>query len=144
RDNVQSVKDLLEVTKKRLMEINAVRDAGGFRTAMISRPGPGGKISPNTMQIVLGGLLLGLLAGLGLAYVADRADKSFRTPDEIRVRLGLPVIGHIPIIPEDEQAKRMAAPRPDPVLCAHWRPKSLEAEAFRAVRTSLYFSTRGE
>lgn len=31
----------------------------------------------------------------------------------------------------------------DPVLCVHHRPRSVEAESFRGVRTALYFSTRG-
>jgi succinoglycan biosynthesis transport protein ExoP len=31
----------------------------------------------------------------------------------------------------------------DPLTCVHYRPRSVEAEAYRAVRTALYFSTQG-
>src|SRR4029077_560584 len=32
----------------------------------------------------------------------------------------------------------------DPLFCSYYRPKSVDAEAYRAVRTALYFSTQGE
>src|SRR5262249_53509095 len=140
-------KQLYESTLKRLAEINLVRDAGGFDARVLSRPGAGGKVSPVAYQILFGGLALGLLAGVGLAYVAELTDKSFRTPEEIRRRLGLPVVGHIPLLTADEEAARKVAGGqvvPDPLLCCYYRPKSIEAEAYRAVRTALYFSTQGE
>src|SRR5207253_991450 len=46
----------------------------------------------------------------------------------------------------DAEAARKAAagePVPDPLLCAHYRPKSIDAESYRALRTALYFSTQG-
>ena len=33
---------------------------------------------------------------------------------------------------------------PDPLLVCYYRPRSVEAEAYRAVRTALYFSVDGE
>ena len=62
-----------------------------------------------------------MIAGLCLAYLAELSDKSFRTPAEIRRRLGLPVIGHIPdYAPDEKAAKLVAAGEPvvDPMLCA--------------------------
>jgi succinoglycan biosynthesis transport protein ExoP len=70
-------------------------------------------------------------------------DKSFRSPAEIRRRLGLPVIGHIPQIRIDTPADVNAPGGLDPVLAAALRPKSVEAEAYRGLRTQLYFSTQG-
>jgi capsular exopolysaccharide synthesis family protein len=73
-------------------------------------------------------------------------DKGFRTPEEIRRRLGLPVIGHVPLLsPEPGAAEKQKAGQPtiDPFLVTYFRPKSVEAEAYRAVRTALYFSTQG-
>jgi uncharacterized protein involved in exopolysaccharide biosynthesis len=42
------------------------------------------------------GVVVGLFGGLGLALVADRADHSFHTPDDIERRLELPVLASIP------------------------------------------------
>ena len=73
-----------------------VREAGGFDAEALSRPAAGSRTAPNMLYILVSGLLLGTLTGGGLAYLAELSDKGFRTPEEIRRRLGLPVIGHIP------------------------------------------------
>jgi capsular exopolysaccharide synthesis family protein len=60
----------------------------------------------------------------------------------------LPIVGHIPLITPDRQmaeTARTGAGRMDPVvLYAFERSRSKEAEAVRAIRTALYFSTKGE
>jgi Mrp family chromosome partitioning ATPase len=84
-----------------------------------------------------------------LAYLVDMADRSFRSPDELRAELGLPVIGHIPLLIPDKRTqlrieREAAKLHLDPVLSAHFHATGQLAEAYRAVRTSIYFSTRGE
>ncbi len=131
---------------KRLTEINMLREAGGFDAAAISKPAVGGKVAPNFLYFLVSGLLLGTLSGAGLGYLAELSDKGFRTSDEIRRGLGLPVIGHIPLLLPDATAKAntdAGHTSLDPFLCSHYRSRSVEAEAYRAVRTALYFSTQG-
>jgi capsular exopolysaccharide synthesis family protein len=85
-----------------------------------------------------------LLCGVSLAYLAELSDKGFRGADEIRNRLGLPVIGHIPRLQPDSAAQqklKSGETTLDPYLCMQFRPNSIGAEAYRAVRTALYFST---
>ena len=145
RGDISRLQLLYEGTIKRLAEINLVRDAGGFDARTLSQPGIGSKVAPSALQTIAGGLLLGLLAGIGLAYLADFSDKSFRTPEEIRRRLGYPLVGHIPFLkPDPEAAQAAGALALDPLLCTFDRPRSIEAEAYRAVRTALFFSTLGE
>src|SRR5207248_10422802 len=84
----------------------------------------------------------GIACGFGLAYLVDVSDRSFRTPTEIRRRLGWPVLGHIPLFPVGSDLSNLAAidgAMLDPTLCTFYRPQSKEAEAYRSVRTSLYF-----
>jgi capsular exopolysaccharide synthesis family protein len=123
------------------------KTSGGFKAEKLGKPGAGGKTSPLPYQYILGGSLLGLMLGLGLAYLLEAMDKGFRTPEEIRRQLGLPVVGHIPLlVPDEDAAARVAGGQlvPDPLLVCHYRPRSVEAEAYRAVRTALYFSVEGE
>jgi capsular exopolysaccharide synthesis family protein len=75
-----------------------------------------------------------------MAFLAETTDRGFRSPAEIRRRLGVPVLGHIPRLAET----KAVSPEIDPTLAAFHRPKSGEAEAYRGVRTQLYFSTRGQ
>jgi succinoglycan biosynthesis transport protein ExoP len=147
RGDVARTTLIYEGTLKRLSEINLVRDSGGFDARQLSQSGTGVKVAPSAFQTIVGGLLLGMLVGVGLAFLADFSDHSFRNPDEVRRRLGLPLLGHIPFLKADADTTRLVAAGEivlDPLLFALFRPKSLESEAYRAVRTALYFSTQGE
>ncbi len=144
RNEITQTHALWDQTIKRLQEINVDRDFGGYSVQMISSPGEGGKIGAPAMQTVVAGVFVGLLLGIGLAYMADRADKSFRSPEEIRRRLGLPVVAHLPVL-SDEQA--VANPDGAPLdgwLACYHRPASPEGEVYRSLRTAVFFSLRGE
>jgi capsular exopolysaccharide synthesis family protein len=120
---------------------------GGYEAKLIHPPGLGRKIAPNPLQVFPLSAILGLAAGVGLAYLAELSDKSFRTPAEIRRRLGLPVIGHIPFFDADDAASKQAASGTpadvDPMVIAHYQSNSIAAEAYRGVRTALYFNSQG-
>jgi polysaccharide biosynthesis transport protein len=144
RSEIMKSEQLCDSVVKRLQEINLVRDAGGFDASSISQIGPGYKVAPSLFQVLCGGLAIGLLCGVSLAYLAELSDKGFRGADEIRNRLGLPVIGHIPLLQPDSAAQQKLKSGEitlDPYLCMQFRPNSIGAEAYRAVRTALYFST---
>jgi capsular exopolysaccharide synthesis family protein len=146
KSNVTTNKELFNTIVKRLQEISLVRGHGGYTAQPVERPGLGRKVAPNPYLVFSLASVLGLVVGTGLAYLAEVSDKSFRTPAEIRRRLGLPVIGHIPFIGPDEKAKELVAAGTatlDPMLCTHYSSNSVEAEAYRGVRTALYFNTRG-
>ena len=99
------------------------------------------------MIMIISGIL-GTILGLGLAYLVDSCDRRFRNPDEIRSDFGLPVFGHIPVISEAIDKKRRGKKaRVDigtisPSLSVHHQPKGRVAEAYRGVRTAVFFSTR--
>lgn len=146
KNKIRNQQMLYESIVKQLTEINIVRDAGGIKADVISQPGLGRKIAPNPYQVFTAAGLLGALLGVGLAYLAEISDKSFRTPLEIRRRLGLPVIGHIPFMAADEKAQSLVATGAatlDPMLITYYQSNSIGSEAYRGVRTALYFSTQG-
>lgn len=147
RDDIARAQQSAEPIIKRLEEIRLVREMGGYDARLISPPGRGGKVSPVPTQFFLLSGILGLLGGVGLAYLAEISDRSFRTPDEIRRHLSLPVVGHIPVLTPDKELDGKTEEDGvyfDPSLMAYFQPKSLQAEAFRGIRTALYFSTHGE
>jgi capsular exopolysaccharide synthesis family protein len=149
RKDIGLTQQLLDQILKRLEEVNLVRDYGGFEAKVIAPPTPGAKISPVLYHSLLLGVAVGLALGFGAAYLLDLTDRSFRTPEEVRRRLGLPIVGHIPFFPSGGKAVVVTDPAGRPVeldagLYAVHRPTSVEAETFRSVRTALYFSTHGE
>jgi capsular exopolysaccharide synthesis family protein len=89
------------------------------------------------------GWALGLFLGGGLALGWEWADRSFRSPADIRRQFGIAVLGHIPQIRLEEEAEQELDQPLDAILVTLWRPSSAEAEAFRAVRNQLLFSTTG-
>ncbi len=140
---------LFDVVLKRLEEISLVKGRGGAEIQTIHPPGLGRQIQPNLQSTMLTASVLSILVGLGLAFLVDAADRRFRSPDEIRNDLGLPVVGHIPQIPgakargkSGKSSKTSDAGLPMELRTVH-APRGRIAEAYRAVRTAIYFSTRG-
>lgn len=81
-------------------------------------------------------LLLGIALGVGLAILLEHVDSSFKTPEDVKMHLGLPLLGMI----ADVERKRnggggMLAPR----LHAS-QLHSPVAESYRVLRTNLIFS----
>lgn len=54
---------------------------------------------PNRQRIVFLGLLGGLVAGFGLAFLCDTLDRSFKRSDDLTGYLDLPVLATLPAIP---------------------------------------------
>jgi capsular exopolysaccharide synthesis family protein len=148
RNEIGGLEKTLDATLKRLTEVDLVRGHGGFDARAIAPPTPGAKVSPVFWQFLVMGLLLGAVLGGGTAYLLDVVDKSFRTPEEIRARLGLPIVGHVPFATATAEPVEVTdgagnAVELDAGLLAFHSPGSPEAEAFRGIRTALYFSTHG-
>ncbi|HSS52456.1 MAG TPA: Wzz/FepE/Etk N-terminal domain-containing protein, partial [Thermoanaerobaculia bacterium] len=56
---------------------------------------PGGPFRPSLRQDVTYGVLLGLLAGFGLALLIELMDRTVKSPEEVERRLGLPPLAVI-------------------------------------------------
>jgi Mrp family chromosome partitioning ATPase/capsular polysaccharide biosynthesis protein len=77
------------------------------------------------------GALFGLIAGVGLALVADHLDRRIHTREEAEAAFGLPVLAEVPMLTHAQQR--------DNNIMARTAPLSRTAEAYRAVRSSLLF-----
>lgn len=97
-------------------------------------------IKPNRKKNLALGLVLGLMLGVGLVFLIDYMDQTVKTSDDVRDKLGLPVLGIIPRIPfADENASL-----PEKRLVTSLAPRSPVVEAFRALRTNINFLTQRE
>ena len=148
RNDIIRLERVLDNSLARLQQINLAQ-GGGFDAKTLAEPGPGTKVSPIFIQFLILGALMGLGTGALGAYLLDMADKSFRTPEEIRKRLGMPIIGHVPFVPASAEPVMTVdgAGNPvelDPGLIALHAPMSPSSEGFRGIRTALYFSTHAK
>jgi len=89
---------------------------------------PSVPVRPQTRFNVALAALLGLMLGVGVAFLADRLDTSIRGVEALEAAAGAPVVGTIPLFAAGKEAL--------PVLRA---PRSVEAEAFRKLRTNFSF-----
>ncbi len=138
---------LYDTITQRLKELNVVSTSRGFETQVITPPTDAEKVSPKGSMVFPLAVFLGLLLGGGLAYLAEYTDKSFRSTEDIRRRLGLQIMGIIPLVKQDAKEAIIieeGEEQPAPSLFTWHRRASKEAEAYRGVRTALYFSTHGQ
>jgi len=107
---------------------------------------PQAPISPNIQRgLILAGLA-GLVAGAGAAFLAEKLDKVFHSPDELKDSTGLPILGTIPFKKELKGGKKFAGSTPNPENLefelggqSHFYNASPFLEAFRSLNTNLNF-----
>ena len=92
--------------------------------------------SPNRSRILTQGLLAGLVGGILLVLFINSLDTSLKTVDQAEHYLQLPVLSAIPQIKEVKGGKGAIVVSED--------AKSMGAEAFRSLRTSLSMLGREE
>ncbi|MBN1853479.1 MAG: polysaccharide biosynthesis tyrosine autokinase [Pirellulales bacterium] len=143
-------KELYAAVLERLREINLVKDYGGYITEVITPVEiPDRAVSPKLLLTLALGGVLGTFLGCGLAYIVDIADRTFRSPLEVRNTLNLPIVGQLPLFQSQRKKATVAAssngkpivPLEETIVCYH-RARSRAAEAVRGLRTALYFSTQ--
>jgi succinoglycan biosynthesis transport protein ExoP len=78
--------------------------------------------------------IAGLLLGIGIVFMLDRLNNTFRGPRQAEEELGLPVLASIPLVPGTGNKRRK--------ILEHFRdkPGSALAESVRGLRTSILFS----
>lgn len=112
-------------------------DGGGpalAKLTVVNPPAlPTSPIAPKTEQNVAIGLVLGLLAGIGIALLINAFDRRVKSAEQLESIAGKPVVGSIPFRkPED---KEKGAEHIVPFREGH----SPAAESFRRLRTNLQF-----
>jgi exopolysaccharide transport family protein len=140
--DVDSSRDLYEDLLKRLKEAGIVAGLKSSNVNIIdpaSVPAEPGE--PRVaLYLALGGCL-GLVSGIGAAFLRERMDGSIRTPEDVELYCEMPSLGLIPRIADDEAPPSGLSLRSK--LAILERPSSQFAEAFRALRTSILLSSPG-
>lgn len=94
---------------------------------------------PKLTMFLPGGTLLGLLSGLGLAFLVELLNDLVRTPRDVGRYLHIPLLGVIPHASEDKQVRRV-----DLCHVVRQAPFSVISESYRQFRTNLKLSGPAE
>ena len=98
--------------------------------AQVVRPADNAvKVQPRPLRNGILGFVVGVMLGVGLAFLRDALDTRIRSSSEIEARLGLPLLGRIP-----EPPRRV---RTHSGLVMLEAPQSPDAEAFRILATNI-------
>jgi capsular exopolysaccharide synthesis family protein len=98
------------------------------------------KVSSPRLELYLpGGFVLGLLAGIGLAFLMEILNNLVRTPSDVKKYLHIPLLGVIYHVDEDEQAQSV-----DLCHVVKQAPYSITSECYRQFRTNLKLSSPPE
>ncbi len=93
---------------------------------------PTSPVKPRKSLNVLLGLIVGLLGGIGLAFFIDYLDNTIKSPDDIEPRLGIPLLGVVPLLdPKEDGIEEIIMKE----------PQSLYAESYKTIRTAILLSS---
>jgi len=104
-------------------------------------------VRPNKTRNILLAVLIGLVGGIGLAFLREYMDNTVKTPHDVEFATNLPSLTVVPAfasmngrgrVPKLLKGPHAADSRVE--LVSHERPQSQISEAFRALRTSLLLS----
>jgi non-specific protein-tyrosine kinase len=117
--------------------LNVRRTQSQFFDVSVVEPAvvPMEPIKPNIPLYTFLGVFLGLLLGVGLAFLVELLDNTIETRDDVRQSLAVPTLSSIPRFQSEERTSP---------LIASTLPGSPVSESFRTLRTNLRFASVGE
>jgi succinoglycan biosynthesis transport protein ExoP len=125
--------------ESKVAEVNVSEKAGaGVVKVAVTAAAPIAPIAPNKTQNTLLAALVGLMLGIGIAFLLEYMNNNVRSSGEIETLLGLATVGAIPELPRSSANAKPSANGGSAL--AVQEPRSAAAEAFRLLRYNL--STR--
>ncbi len=111
------------------------QEHGDIRATVVKAPvAATGPVSPRLSVVLVFTVLGAALSGCVGVYVLDILDDRFRSPEEMQVRLGVPVLSIVRTL-QQRQEQGLAG------VQTHGSPSSVESEAFRTLRTAMSLRT---
>ncbi|HEC06172.1 MAG TPA: polysaccharide biosynthesis tyrosine autokinase [Thiolapillus brandeum] len=133
--DVETNRELYDGLLQRIKEVGVAAGVGANNISIIDKGEvPGAAYKPNLKRNLQIALIIGLLGGIGLAFLFEHLDDTIKSASEIEKLTELPALGVIPEVRLDSDTESIA-------LKTWEEPKSAIAEAYRSCRTALSFSS---
>ncbi len=136
---VQRQGKLLDILMERMREVDLTADYTRTNVEVVEAAAvPKAPAGPRKGRVALMSVVLGLLVGVGLAFLFEYLDDTIKTPEDLETRVGIPVLGFVPTMDIKGTDKRDFFLRRGSFALAE--PTSPVTEAYRNIRTNLFFS----
>jgi succinoglycan biosynthesis transport protein ExoP len=117
----------LAATKRDLEQLQTIQSAGPG-AILVGPAGTAVLVQPKTRRNVILGVLVGLALGIALAFLRESLDTRVRSVEELRARLGLPVLAQVPAARRHTPTRRLATLA---------QPAGSSTEAYRILKNNL-------
>jgi capsular exopolysaccharide synthesis family protein len=129
----EQTKKLSDILDDRIKELNVTEDVGALNISILEYARPADKPSePRKSRYMAIALVMGLMLGGGIGLLRDFMDQTLRSAEEISAVLGMPVLGVVPSMSRRESVSARGQK-------THLDSKSQWAEAYRTIRTAVFF-----
>jgi Mrp family chromosome partitioning ATPase/capsular polysaccharide biosynthesis protein len=106
----------------------------GSNVSVLQSPDAAAKVWPKTALNGVLGLMIGMVLGVGLAFLLEALDRRVRSDQDLTTLLELPLLGRVPVLQGPTDPRELAM---------LYRRDTAEAEAYRRLRASLELADPG-
>jgi len=137
-DEFRRLQDLLQTVSDGLYRMRIAAALAQPNIVIAQMPSiPFDPTEPRTVLYSAAAIVFSLMVGVGLSIALELIDTRIRTPAEVARQVGVPLLGSVPDLAEDDRLSLDT----NVALVSYRSPESLLAEAFRQLRTNLLFAS---
>jgi capsular exopolysaccharide synthesis family protein len=120
---VETNRQLYDALIKRIKEQSVTEEIQTVNVWVVeSAQIPRKPIRPKKSLNILLGIIVGLFGGVGLTFFFDYLDNTIKSPDDVETRLGLAVLGMVPLLqPKDDNIEELLLQKPQAPFSEHYK-----------------------
>ncbi|MDX1776175.1 MAG: polysaccharide biosynthesis tyrosine autokinase, partial [Desulfobulbales bacterium] len=135
----EGARELYDLLIRRFKETSVTEEIDTGNIRIIDRAESAFKVSPNTRRNFKLAVVVGLMLGLGLAFLLEYLDNTIKTPEELEQVLNMPYLGLIPLMDMNKSGLLRNGFSED--LITIKQPRAVASESYRSIRTRIVFSS---
>lgn len=130
--DVETNRQLYDALIKKIKEQSIIEQVRSANVLLVEKAEKSDTpVTPRTARNLFVALIMGLIGGIGMAFFVEYLDQTIKNPEEAETKLGISVLGMIPLIETTEYPIEKLVEK---------EPLSPFTENYKAIRTALLLS----